>query len=105
MLAKFTIGAAVTFMLTALLISMPALSGSVSVLSGNEETTETAPTPAAAPEATPAGVQTTITEGEQTVTFPSNSNANATVSNSTAPAANSNRAVAVPVQPNPPSNQ
>ncbi|HEX6126913.1 MAG TPA: preprotein translocase subunit SecG [Pyrinomonadaceae bacterium] len=36
-LSKLTIVAAIIFMLTALLISMPALSGGVSVLSGSEE--------------------------------------------------------------------
>lgn len=45
-LAKFSIGAAIMFMLSALLLSMPALNGGVSVLStvGEGETqTETAP--------------------------------------------------------------
>lgn len=45
-LAKFSIGAAIVFMLSALFLSMPALNGGVSVLStvGEEETqTETAP--------------------------------------------------------------
>ena len=37
-LSKLTIAAAVVFMLTALLISMPALSGNVSVLSGVDAT-------------------------------------------------------------------
>ena len=36
-LSKLTIAAAIAFMLSALLISMPALSGNISVLSGNEE--------------------------------------------------------------------
>ena len=102
-LAKFTIGAAIVFMLSALMISMPAMSGSVSVLSGNQEEVETAPTPAA-PEATPQGVQTVIGEGDSTVTFPADSNSNATVSNSApdsnSPAANSNSG-----QTDPPSNQ
>lgn len=43
-LAKFTIGAAIVFMLSALMISMPALSGNVSVLSSTEET-EATPAP------------------------------------------------------------
>lgn len=43
-LAKFSIGAAVVFMLSALLLSMPALNGGVSVLSTTGEVqTETAP--------------------------------------------------------------
>ena len=43
-LAKFSIGAAIMFMLSALFLSMPALNGGVSVLSTTEETqSETAP--------------------------------------------------------------
>jgi len=104
-LAKFTIGAAIVFMLSALMISMPALSGNQSVLSGNEEAVEATPTPAASAEATPVpDAQTVVGEGDSTVTFPANSNSNATVTNS-APARNTNRGVAVPIQPNPPSNQ
>ncbi len=49
-LSKLTIAAAVVFMLMALMISMPALSGNVSVLSGAEEIPAEAPAevPAAA---------------------------------------------------------
>lgn len=67
-LSKFTIGAAIVFMLSALMISMPALSGNVSVLSGNEEApAEAAPTPGPAADVTPV-VQTTIGSGsEQTI--------------------------------------
>ena len=110
-LAKFTIGAAIVFMLSALLISMPALSGNVSVLSGNEETVEPTPAPEQPAEAPTPGAQTVIGEGDSTVTFPADSNSNATVSNPTsnsnAAPANSNRGrtMAVPIQPNPPSNQ
>jgi preprotein translocase subunit SecG len=103
-LAKFTIGAAIVFMLSALMISMPALSGNVSVLSGNEETpAEATPTPAApAADATPVA-QATIGPGrEQTVTV-GETNTNAAPANSNA--ANSSNRVAIPVQPNPPSNQ
>jgi preprotein translocase subunit SecG len=39
-LSKLTIAASIVFMLSALLISMPALSGNVSVLSGADTTTE-----------------------------------------------------------------
>ena len=39
-LSKLTIAASIVFMLSALLISMPALSGNISVLSGAETTTE-----------------------------------------------------------------
>ncbi|MBK9153168.1 MAG: preprotein translocase subunit SecG [Chloracidobacterium sp.] len=50
-LAKFTIGAAIVFMLSALMISMPALSGNVSVLSTTDGV-EATPTPAPAAEGT-----------------------------------------------------
>ena len=46
-LSKMTIAAAVVFMITALLISMPALSGNISVLSGNEIVEEATEAPAA----------------------------------------------------------
>ncbi len=101
-LAKFTIGAAIVFMLSALMISMPALSGNVSVLSGNQEepAAEASPTPAVATDATPV-VQTTIGQGnEQTITVPANTStapANAAPANA-APASNSAPA-------NPPANQ
>ena len=42
-LSKLTIGAAVVFFLTALLISMPAINGNVSVLSSNPEAPAEAP--------------------------------------------------------------
>ena len=42
-LSKITIAAAVTFMLSALLLSMPALTGNVSVLSSNPEAPAEAP--------------------------------------------------------------
>jgi preprotein translocase subunit SecG len=43
LLSKITIGAAATFMLSALLIAMPALSGNISVLDTVSETTTEAP--------------------------------------------------------------
>lgn len=49
-LAKLTIVAAAVFMLSALVISMPALSGSISVLEGEAETQPEAPAPAPIPE-------------------------------------------------------
>lgn len=105
-LAKFTIGAAIVFMLTALMISLPALSGDRSVLSANpEETIETTePAPAAAPPEGEAPAQTIVEPGnDQTVTFPANSAAN-TSSNTGQPAAPLNANTrAVPLQENPPS--
>ncbi len=54
-LSKLTIGAAIVFMLSALLISMPAFSGNISVLSGNapveEQTVEQSTAPATDPNA------------------------------------------------------
>lgn len=104
-LAKFTIAAAITFMLSALMISMPALSGNVSVLSGNQEETEASPTPAApAPDASPV-VSATIAPGsEQTITIPADTNsnavpANAVPANTAAQPANSGKTIAMPVQP------
>ncbi len=87
-LAKFSIGAAIVFMLSALMISMPALSGNASVLPGIEDdsVSEATPTPAPAAEATPI-VQATIAAGsEQTITIPADAN-NAAPTNTNAPAA------------------
>src|SRR5436190_12851852 len=53
-LAKITIGAAAAFMLIALMLSLPSLSGSRSVLQTTPETAPAAtPTPAASPKASP----------------------------------------------------
>ncbi len=86
-LAKFTIGAAIVFMLSALMISLPVLSGDRSVLSSNpEETIESTET------AQPASAQPP--QGEPAAeTVPPDGNSNA--------AANSNT-MAVPLQDNPP---
>lgn len=98
-LSKLTIAAAVVFMLTALLISMPALSGNVSVLSGNaeapveEQTVEQQAGPATDANA---NIATDNANGALIETPATNSfaaDANAAASNS-APAANSNAAPA-----------
>ncbi|HEX8180233.1 MAG TPA: preprotein translocase subunit SecG [Pyrinomonadaceae bacterium] len=52
LLAKITIGAAILFMLTALMLSLPRLTGSRSVLQSTEA--EPTPAPAATPQPTPA---------------------------------------------------
>ncbi len=111
-LAKFTIGAAIVFMVSALMISMPAFSGNVSVLSGNEEAVpEATPTPAA--EATPVA-EATIGPGSEQKIVIGDTNSNAAPANSAAPvnsaapasnSAGSGKTVAIPIQPNPPSNQ
>ncbi len=60
-LSKMTIAAAVVFMITALLISMPALSGNRSVLSGNDIVEESTEAPAAEQPTQPANT-TIVTE-------------------------------------------
>ncbi|HUR97130.1 MAG TPA: preprotein translocase subunit SecG [Pyrinomonadaceae bacterium] len=65
-LSKLTIAAAVVFMLSALLISMPALSGNVSVLSGVDGTSE-------APAEAPAADQSTEQPAANTATDNTNS--------------------------------
>lgn len=106
-LAKFTIGAAIVFMLSALMISMPALSGNVSVLSGNQDETSTeatpSPTPAPATDATPVALGTIGPGGEQTITIAPDSNSNAASNSPAAPPANNN--ASAPAQSNPPANK
>ena len=93
-LSKLTIAAAIVFMISALLISMPALTGNISVLSGAEETTE-------APAEAPAAEQ--LTEPANTTISTDNSNgaliqtpatnsfqADVNASANTAPPANAN---------------
>jgi preprotein translocase subunit SecG len=93
-LSKLTIVAAIVFMLSALMISMPALSGNVSVLSGDvpvEETTTEAP--AAEQPTEPANTQivtddsnSSLIETPATNSFQTDVNA---ATNSAPPAANS----------------
>ncbi|MGD9563935.1 MAG: preprotein translocase subunit SecG [Pyrinomonadaceae bacterium] len=98
-LGKFTIGAAIVFMLSALMISMPALSGNVSVLSATEEApAEATPTPTPETAPTPVAAATIGPGSEQTITI---GDTNAAPANSSAPATGS----AVPDQPNPPANK
>lgn len=52
-LSKITIGAAVAFMLTALLLSLPGLTGPKSVMQGDVPVAEVTPTPTPAPAASP----------------------------------------------------
>ena len=94
-LSKLTIAAAVVFMLSALMISMPALSGDYSVLSGSTEApVEEAPAaqeltdPGNANVATDANSNGALIETPATNAFQADVNANA-ASNS-APAANTN---------------
>jgi preprotein translocase subunit SecG len=81
LLAKITIGAAVLFMLTALMLSLPAMTGSRSVLQST--TAEPTPTPAPAATATPQTQTSTVP-----ITAPeanANTNTSNTNSNKTAP--------------------
>ena len=102
-LSKFTIGAAALFMLSALMISMPALSGNVSVLQGSSEEA-----PAAAPaEATPAEALPTteanVLPGEtQKIVIPAETNGNTVVNVPTeSKPANAAPAKPAPVKPAP----
>ena len=107
-LAKITIGAAVAFMLIALMLSLPAIYAPRSVLQSVPETEQSAPVAPAESPAAPAGDAAPATEGQQgaTQTAPAAApntantnaaNANAAVGNQTntnaaAPAANTNAA-------------
>ena len=95
-LSKLTIAAAVVFMLSALLISMPALSGNISVLQGGEVSTEetTTEAPAAGEQTEPANTNIVpensngaLIETPATNSFEADVNA---ATNSAPPAANAN---------------
>ena len=97
-LSKLTIAAAVVFMLSALFISMPAFSGNISVLSGNEtpveeQTVEQSTAPATDANANLATDNSNGALIETPATDAAAADANAAASN-TAPAANSNAAPA-----------
>ncbi len=97
-LSKVTIAAATTFMLSALLLAMPALTGNVSVLSSNPETTTEAPA--------------ANTDANANVAVPTDANANtaapADTNANTAPAADANAnsapAADAPANTEPPAN-
>lgn len=76
-LSKVTITAATTFMLSALLLAMPALTGNVSVLSSNPDTATEAP----------ATTDTNTVDANSNVTIPdANANAAALTDTNSAPA-------------------
>ena len=78
-LSKFTIGAAALFMLSALMISMPALSGDVSVLQGTSEEAP-AEAPAAVPAEAPPTTEANVAPGEtQKIIIPADTNSNAAI--------------------------
>ncbi len=93
-LSKLTIAAAVVFMLSALLISMPALSGNVSVLSGVDATSEApANAPAADQQTNPPAANTaTDNFNSSLIETPATNSFEADVNSATnsAPAANAN---------------
>jgi protein translocase SecG subunit len=93
-LSKITIAAATLFMLSALFLSMPALTGNVSVLSSNPET------PAEAPAETPAATDANVTDPNASTPAPGEFNANAAV-----PASNANASVPVEGNSAPPANE
>ena len=82
-LSKVTIGAATMFMLSALLLAMPALTGNVSVLSSNPE----------APAEAPASTDANSTDANSNTAAPADANSNTSApadsnSNTSAPAEN-----------------
>lgn len=93
-LSKLTIVAAVIFMLSALLISMPALSGGVSVLSGSTEAPveETTEAPAAEQQTEPANTNLSSDSNGALIETPATNafQQDANAASNTAPAANTN---------------
>ena len=69
LLSKITIGAAASFMLTALLLSVPGISGTRSVISGTEKA-GTVPAATPLPATTPAGDANSNTNGAATSASP-----------------------------------
>ncbi|MBX3282261.1 MAG: preprotein translocase subunit SecG [Acidobacteria bacterium] len=87
-LSKITIVAAVVFMISALLISMPAFNGNVSVLSANPAT------PAETPASTAANSNANSVPAAPAANTSANDTAPAANANASAPAADSNAAPA-----------
>jgi preprotein translocase subunit SecG len=82
LLAKITIGAAVTFMLSALLISLPYFTGARSVLQSVGETPAPVTTPAPAQQSAPtAPAAPATTDSGATATTTANANTGAATSN------------------------
>jgi preprotein translocase subunit SecG len=89
-LSKMTIAAAVVFMLSALLISMPALSGNISVLSGSEVPVEE--TPVVEQQTAPANTNISTDSNSALIETPATNSfqSDANAATNTAPAANTN---------------
>ena len=89
-LSKITIGAASVFMLSALLLAMPALTGNVSVLTSNPDT----------PAESQANTEANTSDANANTAAPAEANANEAV-----PAANTNANTAVPPANEAPANK
>jgi protein translocase SecG subunit len=84
-LSKVTISAATLFMLSALLLAMPALTGNVSVLSSNPETPAEAP---ASTDANTADANANTADANSNTAAPANANSNTSAPAEEAPASN-----------------
>jgi len=89
LLAKITIGAAIAFMLIALTLSLPALTGTRSVLETQAADAAPSPTPQASPAAATASPATANADA---TTAPAGTDANASAPTATSPSANTNGA-------------
>ncbi len=89
-LSRITIGAAALFMLTALLLSMPALTGNVSVLQTSSETTNETMTNANT-ETKPSSQADTITNLNTNLPMGGETNSNTTVNANTTTNASGNK--------------
>ena len=99
-LSKITIAAASIFMLSALLLAMPALTGNVSVLSSNPDT----------PAEAPATTDSNTTDANANTSVPAEANANTAApaeanANEAVPAANANANAAAPAKTEAPANK
>jgi preprotein translocase subunit SecG len=92
LLAKITIGAAILFMLVALSLSLPAITGQRSVLQTvSEEEQKPAPSPQASPAASPATAP--AQEGAANTSAPQNTSAPAATTPAQSPASGANTGI------------
>ncbi len=97
-LAKITIGAAAVFMLIALTLSLPAITGTRSVLQSQTEETQPSPQPSPAASAVPSGSTAPAQEGTGGAAPATNTNANAPASATATPAASPQGQASPPAQ-------
>ena len=95
LLAKFTIGAAAAFMLTALALSLPFVTGTRSVVEGSADETAQPQASPAAPVASPAAAPAQVETPANTNAAPANANT------AVPPATTASPAPAAPVQASP----